>query len=209
MHKGCTSMPTRTAKKVRLFNISRETMQHHIKQYNPDHHDKFRALTVKQPFADCLITPAFTDADGITYGEKSVEIRSHRIKYRGDILICSSCKGLGRSDRNGVAVGFVELFDVKPIADFTEDDWYKSRVSRENWDRIKKGFGWCFRNPRPVVEMPTKGQMGLWNAVYDKGDIITYPTAITLDYAAWRQIMEANYDKLAFPLPAALQKTLT
>lgn len=182
-------------------------MQINAKLYDPDRHVKFRALTVKQPFADCLITAAFSD-DGITFAEKSVEIRSHRIKYRGDILICSSCKGLGRSERNGVTVGFIELYDVRPVADFTEDVWYKTRVSRENWGMIKKGFGWFFRNPRPVVEMPTKGQMGLWNAVFDKGDIITYPTAVTLDFEAWRQIMSENYDKLAFPLPTALQHTL-
>lgn len=184
-------------------------MQINAKLYDPDRHDKFRALTVKQPFADCLITPAFTDADGITFGEKSVEIRSHRIKYRGDILICSSCKGLGRSERNGVTVGLIELYDVKPVADFTEADWYKTRVLRENWGMIKKGYGWFFRNPRPTIEMPTKGQMGLWNAVFDKDDIITYPTAVKLDFKAWLAMMEANYDKLAFPLPDALKHTLT
>lgn len=182
-------------------------MQINAKLYDPDHHDKFRALTVKQPFADCLITPAYT-AGGITYAEKSVEIRSHRIKYRGDILICSSSKGLGLSERNGVAVGFVELYDVKPIADFTESDWIKSRVSRENWGKITKGYGWLLRSPRPTIEMPAKGQMGLWTACFDKGDIITYPTVVKLDFEAWRQIMMQNYDKLAFPLPDALKTTL-
>ena len=57
-----------------------------------------------------------------------------------------------------------------------------------------------FRNPRPVVEMPTKGQMGIWTAVFDKGDIITYPQVVQLDYAAWFAAMKENYDKLAFPL---------
>lgn len=184
-------------------------MQIHPSKYNPDSHEKFRALTVKQPFADCLITPAFTDADGVTFGEKSVELRSHRIKYRGDILICASSKGCAQSGRNGVAVGLVELYDCKSVAEFTEDDWIKSRVPREIWGKITKGWGWFFRNPRPTIEMPTKGQLGLWTAVYDRGDIITYPTAVKLDYKAWRQIMEANYDKLAFPLPTALQNTLS
>lgn len=184
-------------------------MQIDRQQYDPTQHEKFRALTVKQPFADCLITPAYKDAEGMAYGEKSVELRSHRIKYRGDILICASRKGIAPSERNGVCVGLVELYDCKAVTDFTEGDWYKSRVSRENWDKIKKGYGWMFRNPRPVIEMPTKGQMGIWTAVYDKGDIITYPQAVILDYAAWLEIMKANYDKLAFPLPQNLQTTLS
>lgn len=167
-----------------------------IQQHNPETTDMFRCLTVKQPFADALITPAYTDANGVTFGEKSIELRSRPLKYRGDVLICSSRKGVGHTERNGITVGVVELYDIKPVEQFTEKDWMCTRVSRENWQSIKKGWGWLFRNPRPVVEMPVKGKLGLWWLAAPPDSIIEYPRAVKLDDAAWRQIMDSNKDKL-------------
>ena len=172
-----------------------------IQQNNPETADMFRCLTVKQPFADALITPAYTDANGVTFGEKSIELRSRPLKYRGDVLICSSQKGVGHTERNGITVGVAELYDIKPVEQFTEKDWMCTRVSRENWQSIKKGWGWLFRNPRPVVELPIKGKLGLWWMAAPKDSIIEYPRAVQLDANAWYKIMADNYDKLAFPLP--------
>ena len=65
-------------------------MQFDNKKYDAAYHDKFRALTVKQPYADDLVTAAYTDDDGHVMAIKTIEVRSKNTQYRGDLLICSS-----------------------------------------------------------------------------------------------------------------------
>ena len=69
-------------------------MQFNNKDYNPDQHDRWRALTVKNPYATQLVTAAFEDG-GFVYAEKSIEVRSKYTNYRGDLLICSSKNPVG------------------------------------------------------------------------------------------------------------------
>ena len=45
---------------------------------------------------------------------------------------------------------------------------------------IKSGYGWMMRNPRKVIEVPVKGQLGIDNILYG-GEIIPYPQRIFLD----------------------------
>lgn len=164
-----------------------------IQQNNPDNAQMFRCISIKQPFADAFIKAVRTDAEGMTFAEKSVEIHSRPTGHRGDVLICSNHKGVGAKERKGVTIGVAELYDVKAVAEFTDADWQKSRVSRENWRSIKKGFGLFFRNPRPVVELPIECKSGVlqWMAA-PPDSIIEYPRAVKLDDAAWRQIMNNN-----------------
>ena len=83
-------------------------MQFNNKDYNPDQHDRWRALTVKNPYATQLVTAAFEDG-GFVYAEKSIEVRSKYTNYRGDLLICSSknpdLPGFLLVDHGLVAVG--------------------------------------------------------------------------------------------------------
>ncbi|MBO4371575.1 MAG: hypothetical protein J5826_01460 [Bacteroidales bacterium] len=80
---------------------------------------------------------------------------------------------------------------------FTDAEWAQTRVSRENWRKEKKWFGWFYRNPRPVVELPIEIKPGaLWWMAAPPDSIIEYPRAVKLDDAAWRQIMDNNKDKL-------------
>lgn len=81
----------------------------------------------------------------------------------------------------GVTLGLVELYDVKPVAEFTPDDWENTRIPPEKRKSITKGFGWLMRNPRRVVEFPIKGQLGIYNLVYTKGVITEYPRALVVD----------------------------
>ena len=46
-------------------------MQYSNKDYNPEKHDRWRALTVKQPYANDLVTEAYKDENGIVYGINS------------------------------------------------------------------------------------------------------------------------------------------
>ena len=152
-------------------------MQLELKEYNPEIHDKYRALSVKQPYADLLTVAEYRDAEGIYHAAKTVEVRSRNTNYRGDLLICSSASPSNlKGHMAGVTCGLVELYDVKPIEEFTPEDWTASCVPEK--DRPRTGFGWLMRNPRRVVEMPIKGKLGFYDIVVPKGDITVYPRAL-------------------------------
>ena len=153
-------------------------------EYNPELHDKYKGLTVKQPYADLLTVVAYRNEDGEYCAEKMIEVRSRNIRYRGDILICSSKNPSDLVGHlPGVTCGLVELYDVKRVEDFTEEDWMQTRIPLEK--RPRKGFGWMMRNPRRVVEMPVKGQLGLYDIVVPKGDITEYPRMVAFGSEGW------------------------
>lgn len=155
-------------------------MQYNNKDYKPKLHDRWRALTVKNPYATQLVTAAYED-NGIVYGEKCIEVRSKNTPYRGDLMVCSSTNPVIAGYESGVTLGLVELYDVKPVAEFTPEDWENTRIPPEKRKSITKGFGWMMRNPRRVVEFPIKGQLGIYNLVYTKGVITEYPRALVVD----------------------------
>ncbi len=158
-------------------------MQIDKKDYNPDIHDVYKALTVKQPYANLLTQTEYRDEDGVYHATKTIEVRSRNITYRGDILICASAKPTLPGMLSGVTCGFVELYDTKPVEDFTPEDWAATCIPEK--DRPKKGWGWLMRRPRPVIEMPVKGQLGLYDIVVPKGDITEYPMAMAFGPDGW------------------------
>lgn len=163
-------------------------MQVDSKYYNPKVHDKFKALTVRQPYADLLTCAAFRDDDGNYHAEKTIEVRTRNTNYRGDLLICASAKPQLCGRMSGVTCGFVELYDTKPISEFTPEDWAATCIPEK--DRPKKGYGWMMRNPRRVVEMPIKGQLGVYNLIVPKGDIMEYPRNVAIGADGWKMIQD-------------------
>lgn len=158
-------------------------MQIDRKDYNPDQHDVYKALSVKQPYADLLTRVVFWDESGEYHAEKTIEVRTRNTNYRGDLLVCASAKPELPGRMSGVTCGFVELYDVKPIEQFTPEDWAATCIPEK--DRPRKGYGWMMRNPRRVVEMPIKGQLGVYNLIVPKGDITEYPREMALDSYGW------------------------
>lgn len=156
-------------------------MQYKSNEYDPDKHDRFKALVVKQPYAEDLAT-----------GAKTIEVRSRRTNYRGDVLICSSKSPKIPPYLNGACLALVELYDVKPISEFTPEDWNATRIPIEKRKTITKGYGWLMRNPRRVIEFPVHGQLGLFNLVYTKGVIEQYPTQVVYDDEAWTRFAKNN-----------------
>lgn len=161
-------------------------MQIDKKDYNPNQHDVFKALTVKQPYADLLTRVVFRDENGDYHAEKTIEVRSRNTNYRGDLLVCSSAKPVIPGRLSGVTCGFVELYDVKPIEDFSPEDWAATCIPEKN--RPAKGWGWLMRNPRRVVEMPIKGNLGIYNLIVPKGDITEYPRNVILGREGWASL---------------------
>nr|DAV45471.1 MAG TPA: ASCH domain protein [Caudoviricetes sp.] len=156
-------------------------MQIDITEYDALKHDVFRALSVKQPFANDLVNIAYEDDDGNSYGFKSIEVRSRCTSYRGKLLICSSKTPKIPNMQSGCVLGFVEVYGVKRVEDFTDEDWDKTRIPRARLAEIKTGWGWLVRNPIRVVELPIKGQLGIFNALFEKGDIVEYPQVCKVD----------------------------
>lgn len=166
-----------------------EIMQIKKEEYNEELHDKFRALCVKQPYADLLTRVVFLDESGEYHAEKTIEVRTRNINYRGDLLICSSAKPNNLPGRMaGVTCGFVELYDTKPVEEFTPEDWAATCIPEDQ--RPNKGWGWFMRNPRRVVEMPVKGQLGLYDIVVPKGDITEYPKEVKIGADGWKIIQK-------------------
>lgn len=166
-------------------------MQFDNKNFNPEQHDRWRALTVKNPYATQLVTVAYED-NGITYAEKCIEVRSKNTPYRGDLMVCSSANPVIAGMESGVTLGLVELYDVKPIKDFTPEDWAQTRIPEEKRKHITKGYGWLMRNPRRVVEFPIKGQLGIYNLVYTKDIITEYPRALVMDKESYEMILKGG-----------------
>lgn len=154
-------------------------MQINRRDYNPELHEVFKALTVKQPYADLLTRVTGRYEDGTFFADKRIEVRSKPTKFRGDILICSSAKPVLPGHESAVTCGFVELYDIKPVSAFTEEDWAATCIPEE--DRPTGGWGWLVRNPRRVVEMPIRGQLGIYNLIVPKDDITIYPQHLMLD----------------------------
>ena len=169
-------------------------MQYKSSEYNPEIHDRFKALTVKQPYATRLVTAAYRDEKGVLFAEKSIEVRTKTTNYRGDLLICSAKSPVIPGMESGVTMGFVELYDVKPVAEFTEQDWADTCIPVEERGPFKTGYGYLLRNPRRVIEMPCNGQLGIYNFVTPKGDITEYPTVCRVDEKSWRLIQRRTKD---------------
>ena len=154
-------------------------MQIDKKDYNPQEHEISKALCVKQPYADYLTTPTWEDEDGILHADKTIEVRSRNTTFRGDVLICASAKPMLPLRESGAVIGKVEIYDTKPVEDFTEEDWKLTCIPVEQ--RPKKGYGWLCKNPRRVVPMPCKGQLGFFDMILPKDDITEIPRYLKVD----------------------------
>lgn len=163
-------------------------MQIDRREYNPDEHDVFKALSVKQPFADLLTIAVFRDEKGAYHAAKTIEVRTRNTNYRGELLVCSSAKPVDPWGRHlaGVTCGFVELYETKPVEAFTPEDWANTCIPEK--DRPRTGYGWFMRNPRRVVEMPIRGQLGVYNLIVPKGDITEYPREMALGPDGWKMV---------------------
>lgn len=158
------------------------------REYNPELHEIYKALTVKQPNADLLTCAVFRDDAGAYHAAKTIEVRSQNTKYRGELLICSSAAPVLAGRLSGVSCGLVELYDVKPVEEFTDEDW--GAACLQETGRPRTGWGWLMRNPRRVVEIPVSGRLGIFNLIVPKGDIMEYPRALAFGADGWEMVQK-------------------
>jgi hypothetical protein len=114
---------------------------------------KVKAISIKQPWADMIMN-----------GQKKIEVRTWKTRYRGDIIICASRNP--KSDRSGVALCIAELYDVRKITKIDETDaCCEVDTSKE--------YAWCLRNVRPLKYFPpAKGKLSIYDIELPKDSII-------------------------------------
>lgn len=61
-----------------------------------------KAISIRQPWANLIME-----------GKKTLEIRTWKTSYRGDLVICSS--KVPEIPPNGCALGIVDLVDIRPM----------------------------------------------------------------------------------------------
>lgn len=106
-----------------------------------------KALSVKEPWASLIAS-----------GEKTMETRTWKTSYRGDLLICASQRP--PSPVSGCAVAIVELIDCRPMVQ-GDELWAKCRI-------YPGAYVWVFRNVRTIKPFPVKGKLGLFNVTPSK-----------------------------------------
>ena len=129
--------------------------------YKEGQHEIWKAVSVTIQQAHDLIDTAYIDNKGIYHAEAEELNRPSDTAYRGDVLICA----------DGKTYGLAELYDTK---------YY--------------GYGrytWFFRNPRQVIEYDVRCYKGLFDAVFDIGDIETYPRRMVIGEDGWKKILAA------------------
>jgi len=106
-----------------------------------------KAISIRQPHAE-----------NIAKGEKTIEIRSWRTNYRGDLLIVSSLKPdkpLQNPLPLGQAVAVVELVDCRPATRADE----KRTMCRID---PSSDYAWVLRRVRRIKPFKVKGRLGLY-----------------------------------------------
>lgn len=88
--------------------------------------------------------------------EKTVEWRSWKTAYRGDIILCSSAKRIPGCI-SGHALMIAHLSNIVP---FTRD--YLAAACMD-FMPDPPGYAWIFDQIDFIKPVPVKGQLGLWN----------------------------------------------
>ena len=89
-------------------------------------------------------------------GLKTIEWRSWKTDYRGDLLICASSRKL-KGCISGYALCMVELFDVVPFT--------RKHLSGALMDSVPDpaGYAWLLKNVRLIKPFPYKGKLHLYD----------------------------------------------
>ena len=130
------------------------------------------------------INPVY--ACSIWVGLKTVEVRTWKTDYRGELLICSTAKMI-KDTIPGHALCTVDLVDVVP---FTKDHLKAACMDKRDF---KPGlYAWLLDNVRIIRPIPLKGKLSLWE--YD-GEIEYLPEPITEeeDEKMYHEIWEPLY----------------
>ena len=100
-----------------------------------------KALSIKEPWATKILL-----------GKKTIETRTWKTSYRGDILLCCSLKP--KSRLSGCAFAIAELKEVRIM---TKEDEKLACC-----EIYPKAYSWVLENIREIPLLKIKGQLGLF-----------------------------------------------
>lgn len=96
-------------------------------------------------------------AMGIATGEKTIEVRTWKTDYRGEIVICSTKKKLYATIA-GHALCTVKITDCVP---FTRKMCEDALLNTSDWQPGL--YAWILDDNRLIEPVPVKGKLSLWN----------------------------------------------
>ncbi|MBQ9537312.1 MAG: ASCH domain-containing protein [Desulfovibrionaceae bacterium] len=129
-----------------------------------------KAISIRQPWATLI---------ALKY--KTIELRTWRPKYRGDLLICASLGDiiLPTPERDiapgGFALAIAELYEVRPTQ--PADLGPSLEPKHATFKNIKNDFAWLLRNIRPVQPFHVRGKL----SIYSVDDSLIHPLSSEFD----------------------------
>ena len=103
------------------------------------------------------IHPAY--AMGIFAKEKTIEVRTWKTDYRGDLLICSTNKKI-KDTIPGHALCVVKISDIVLLR---PEHLYDALMTQKDVDSYEGLYAWLLTDLRYIKPIPLKGKLGLWN----------------------------------------------
>ena len=110
------------------------------------------AISIKEPYGGMILN-----------GEKTIETRTWKTDYRGELVICVSKKPV--SKLAGLAICIANLVECRPM---TEED-----VEFAMCGVYPGAYSWVLQNVRKIEMFQVKGQLGLFNIDKEKIKIIS------------------------------------
>lgn len=121
----------------------------------------------------------------ILLGEKTIECRTWKTDYRGDILICSTAHKI-KNTIPGHALCVASLADIVP---FRRQHLKAAKMSDPEYS--SGCYAWMLENIRLIKPFAVKGKLSLWNCEHEIEiiDGIKEPKE-------WENIFNSTYDPL-------------
>ena len=91
-------------------------------------------------------------AEMIRMGKKTIETRTWKTKYRGQILLCAS--KIPKKRLSGHAFAIADLVDVRPMIKEDEKD--------ACCEIYPNAYSWILKNIKAIPLFKVKGQLGLF-----------------------------------------------
>ena len=116
-----------------------------------------KAISIKQPWASLAAA-----------GHKTVECRTWKTNYRGELLVCSSKGDFEINDGmiapGGMALGVVELLDIRPM---TKKDLEPAFLIEDEYENALKGYAWHIKKLYEIIPFPIKGRLNLFEVDHE------------------------------------------
>lgn len=100
-----------------------------------------KAISIKEPWASMIAN-----------GQKTIEIRKWRTKYRGKIVLCAS--KVPKSELSGKAFALCSLEEIRPMKE--------SDKKLSGGIYLKDHFTWILKDIKKINTFPVKGKMGIF-----------------------------------------------